>query len=312
MREWITNYAEAYPLITNVILFILLVIVVLIIRRFTMNRLYNRFKSSENWYVTRKIARWTTNLIFGLSFIYIFGSDLTGFTTAIGLAGAGITYALREVIVSFAGWFAIMFGDFFKTGDRVLLGGTKGDVVDIGILRTTLMEMGEWVEGDQYTGRIVRVANSYIFTSPVYNYNADFRFLWDELHIPLHFGSNIPLAKQIVLQIAEETIGNYNERAEAEWGNMKRRYRIENASLKPQVYVAFDDNFITLSLRYIVDTRERRGVKDRMSISILEHFEREEDSIELASETFEVIHEERQKRKEIPVYNNWARIRSSI
>lgn len=89
MREWITQYSEAYPLITNIIIFIVIVILVLILRRLTMNRLYKRFKTSENWYVTRKIARWMTNLIFGLSFIYIFGNNLTGFTTAIGLAGPG-------------------------------------------------------------------------------------------------------------------------------------------------------------------------------------------------------------------------------
>lgn len=298
MKEWIKQFIEANPLITNIIFFALIVIIILIIRRFTMNRLYKQYKSSENWYVTQKIARWMSNIIFALSFIYIFGNDLSGFTTAIGLAGAGITYALREVIVSFAGWFAIMFGDFFKTGDRVLLGGSKGDVVDIGVLRTTLMELGEWVEGDQYTGRIVRVANSYIFNSPVYNYNADFKFLWDELHIPLHFESDIPLAKKIVLQIAEETIGNYNERAEMEWQKMKRRYRIEHASLKSQVFVAFDDNFVTLSLRYIVDTRERRGVKDRISVAILEQFEKEGERIELASETFEIVHQERRKKSE--------------
>ncbi|MGO1356766.1 mechanosensitive ion channel family protein [Alkalibacterium gilvum] len=297
MREWIKHFIEANPLITSIIIFVLMVILILIIRRFIMNRLYKKFRASENWYVTQKIARWGSNILFGFLFIYIFGSDLTGFTTAIGLAGAGVTYALREVIVSFAGWFAIMFGDFFKTGDRVLLGGSKGDVVDIGVLRTTLMELGEWVEGDQYTGRIVRVANSYIFTSPVYNYNTDFKFLWDELHIPLHFDSDIPLAKEIVLQIAQEIIGDYNEPAEVEWQRMKRRYRIEHASLKSQVFVAFDDNFVTLSLRYIVDTHERRGVKDRISIAILKRFDEVGERIELASESFEIVHEERHRKR---------------
>ncbi|WP_368645675.1 mechanosensitive ion channel family protein [Alkalibacterium putridalgicola] len=291
MREWITQYAEAYPLISNIIIFILIVALVLIIRRFTLNRLYKRFKGSDKWYVTRKIGRWVTNFLLGLSFIYIFGSDLTGFTTAIGLAGAGVTYALREVIVSFAGWFAIMFGDFFKTGDRILLGGTRGDVVDIGLLRTTLMELGEWVDGDQYSGRTVRVANSYIFTSPVYNYSSEFEFIWDEIHIPLHFGSDIILAKEIVMGIAVDTIGTYNARAEAEWTEMKRRYRIESASLKPQIYISFDDNWITLSLRYVVNTRERRVIRDRMFTKILEQFKDVADKIELASETFEIVHE---------------------
>lgn len=298
MREWIDQYREAYPLVANIIVFILIIIFILMIRRVVLNRLYKQFNHSENWYVTRKIAKWLTNFILVLVFVYIFGSNLSGFTTAIGLAGAGVTYALREVIVSFAGWFAIMFGDFFKTGDRVLLGGTKGDVVDIGLLRTTLMEIGEWVEGDQYTGRIVRVANSYIFNSPVYNYTADFKFLWDEVHIPLRFGSNIPLATEIVLNIAEETIGTYNAKAEEEWDNMKRRYRIENASLKPQVFISFDDNWITLSLRYIVDTRKRRAVKDRMFTSMLEQFDQYKGEIELASQTFEIVRDEKRSDKD--------------
>ncbi|WP_208559757.1 mechanosensitive ion channel family protein [Marinilactibacillus kalidii] len=292
MREWLNPYIEAYPLIASIVVFAIIILVLLMTRKLVLNRLYKQFNESENWYVTRKVAKWITNAILAIAFIYIFGNDLSGFTTAIGLAGAGVTYALREVIVSFAGWFAIMFGDFFKTGDRVLLGGSKGDVVDIGLLRTTLMEMGEWVEGDQYTGRIVRVANSYIFTSPVYNYTADFKFLWDEIHIPIRFKSDIALARELVMEIAEEEVGTYNAKAEEDWDNMKRRYRIENASLKSQVFISFDDNWITLSLRYIVDTRERRAVRDRIFMSILERFNEHDDSIELASETFEIVHEE--------------------
>lgn len=165
---YIRSFTESYPLLVNIIWFLLFFIVLYLSRRFILNRLYENLKNSGHWYVTRKIARWLNNLILFILFLYIFGRNLTGLSTAIGLAGAGITYALREVIMSIAGWFAILFGDFFETGDRVLLGGIKGDVVDIGVLRTTLMEIGEWVNGDQYTGRIVRVANSYIFSSPVY------------------------------------------------------------------------------------------------------------------------------------------------
>lgn len=222
-------------------------------------------------------------------FLYIFGSNLTGFTTAIGLAGAGVTYALREVIVSFAGWFAILFGDFFNTGDRVLLGSTKGDVIDIGVLRTTLMEMQEWVDGDQYTGRIVRVANSSIFTAPVYNYTADFQFLWDEIHIPLRFSSDIEYGRAMLLEVADEVIGTYHEQSEREWTDMKRRFRIENASLKPQVFVSFDDNWVKVSLRYVVGTRERRKVRDELFRTILERIKASDNKLQLASETIEIV-----------------------
>lgn len=287
--QTIRTYAEAYPVIANIIIFAVVAVTLLILRRFLMNRMYNRLKNTSNWYVTRKVAKWINNLMLAILFLYIFGSNLTGFTTAIGLAGAGVTYALREVIVSFAGWFAILFGDFFNTGDRVLLGSTKGDVIDIGVLRTTLMEMEEWVDGDQYTGRIVRVANSSIFTAPVYNYTADFQFLWDEIHIPLKFSSDIEYARKMLLEVADDVIGTFHEQSEKEWSEMKRRFRIENASLKPQVFVSFDDNWVKVSLRFIVGTRERRKVRDELFRTILEQIKRSENKLQLASETIEIV-----------------------
>ncbi|UJF16070.1 mechanosensitive ion channel family protein [Jeotgalibaca sp. MA1X17-3] len=287
--DWIRRFSESYPLLINVIWFLIFFILLYVTRRFLLNRLYGKLKNSGHWYVARKIARWINNFLLFIVFMYIFGRNLTGFTTAIGLAGAGVTYALREVIVSIAGWFAILFGDFFETGDRVLLGGIKGDVVDIGVLRTTLMEIGEWVDGDQYTGRIVRVANSYIFNSPVYNYAADFKFLWDEIQIPLRFESDMQLAKIILLEVAKKHTELYNREAAVAWENMKRRYKLENASLENQVYLTFDDNWAEVSLRYVVDYRERRSTKDKLFTEILQRFEQEGDRIEIASETIEVI-----------------------
>src|SRR5690606_17311423 len=97
---------------------------------------------------------------------FIFSDKLSNLTVALGVTGAGIAVALKEVIASVAGWFAISFNHFFRVGDRVQLGGIKGDVIDIGVLRTTLMEIGEWVDGDLYNGRTVRVFNSFVFKEP--------------------------------------------------------------------------------------------------------------------------------------------------
>ncbi|MGB3160006.1 MAG: mechanosensitive ion channel family protein [Carnobacterium sp.] len=287
--NYIRDFIDSYPLLVNIIWFLLFFILLYTLRRFLLNRLYGKLKNSGHWYVARKIARWLNNFVLFIIFMSIFGRNLTGFTTAIGLAGAGITYALREVIVSIAGWFAILFGDFFETSDRVLLGGIKGDVVDIGVLRTTLMEVGEWVNGDQYTGRIVRVANSYIFSSPVYNYTANFKFLWDELMVPLRFDSDMKLAKTILLEIAEKHTGQYNNEAAIAWETMKRRYKLEDASLENQVFLSFNDNWVEISLRYVVDYRERRNVKDKIFSEILLRFEQEGERLEIASETLEII-----------------------
>lgn len=114
---------------------------------------------------------------------------------ALGVAGAGIAFALQEVITSVAGWIALSFGQFYTIGDRVQLGGIKGDVIDIGMLRTTIMEIGEQVKGDQYTGRIVRITNSFVCQGPVYNYSADFPFVWDEITVPIKYGGDHNLAR---------------------------------------------------------------------------------------------------------------------
>ena len=131
----------------------------------------------------------------------IFSDRLGGLTVAFGVAGAGIAFALQEVIASVAGWVAASFGGFYSPGDRVQLGGIKGDVIDVGVLRTTLMEVGQWVNGDLYNGRIVRVANSFIFKEPVYNYSADFPFLWDEITLPVRYGSNWEYTRKVLEQV---------------------------------------------------------------------------------------------------------------
>jgi len=129
---------------------------------------------SPTSYRVRKLVTIFGYFVVILFLAIVFKDRLGGLTVAIGVAGAGVAFALQEVIASVAGWAAIIFANFYSTGDRVQLGGIRGDVIDIGVLRTTLMELGEWVKGDQYTGRIVRIANSFVFKEPVFNYSSDF------------------------------------------------------------------------------------------------------------------------------------------
>ena len=124
----------------------------------------------------------------------IFSASLGKMAVVFGVAGAGIAFALQEVIASLAGWVAISFGNIYNTGDRVQLGGIKGDVIDIGMLRTTMMEIGQWVNADLYNGRIVKIANSFVFKEPVFNYSGDFPFFWDEITVPIKYGCDYRLS----------------------------------------------------------------------------------------------------------------------
>ena len=214
---------------------------------------------------------------------------ITSLTVAIGAASAGIAFALQEVIVSFAGWLAVAFGAFFKVGDRVQLGGIRGDVIDIGFLRTTLMECGSWVNADLYNGRIVRVANSFVFKEPVFNYSGEFPFLWDEITIPVRYESDYAEARRILDEIAAAVVGDYTQSAKSRWQELVRSYRIEDARVDPQVTLIANDNWVKFTLRYVVDYRKRRSTKDALFTRILEAIENTEGRVRLASATLALV-----------------------
>lgn len=223
-----------------------------------------------------------------VSLAVIFGNKLGGLSVAIGVAGAGIAFALQEVIASAAGWVAISFGHFYQPGDRVQLGGIKGDVIDVGILRTTLMEVGQWVDSDLYNGRIVRIANSFIFKEPVFNYSADFPFLWDEIKLPIRYGSDWQAARKMLEEVAGDVCGDYAERSRDAWRMAVRKYALEEAAVEPLVTLVANENWLEFTLRYVVDYRSRRRVKDRLFTRILEEVDKSNGRIRLASSTFEI------------------------
>ncbi len=218
----------------------------------------------------------------------VFSERLSSLTVAFGVAGAGIAFALQEVIASVAGWFAITFGHFYVPGDRVQLGGIKGDVIDIAILRTTLMECGQWVHGDNYNGRIVRIANSFVFKEPVFNYSADFPFLWDEIILPVRYGSDWEYARRVFGRVVDEICKDYAVQSREAWSKAVMKYRLEDARIEPMITLAANDNWIEFTVRYIVDYRKRRFVKDRLFTRILEEVDKSDNRVRLASATFEV------------------------
>ncbi len=265
------------------------IIIILIIRSFIEKRLNHYIKDPDSSYRTKKAVGIVGYFFIVLLISVIYRDRLGSLTVFFGIAGAGITFALQEVIVSFAGWLAILFSDIYKSGDRVLVGGIKGDVIDVGILRTTIMEIGGWIDGDLYNGRIVRIANSFVFKEPVYNYSADFPFLWDEIKVPIRFGSNYERARMILYEAAEEVVGAYTQEAEKEWDQMVKKYLIEHAQTEPLVLMVANDNWVEFTVRYVVDYKKRLGVKDELFSHILQRVESSGGDVALASATFELV-----------------------
>lgn len=250
----------------------------------------NRYvQEPGNLYRARKMVTFL-GYFTGIVIISLIFSDRLGkMAVAFGVAGAGIAFALQEVIASLAGWVAISFGNFYNTGDRVQLGGIKGDVIDIGMLRTTMMEIGQWVDSDLYNGRIVKIANSFVFKEPVFNYSGDFPFLWDEITVPVKYGSDFRLARTIFDGVLASITGEYTREAKASWSTLVQQYRVDPTEMDPRVFLVANDNWMEFTLRYVVDYKKRRLTKDLLYTRILEEIESTNGRVALASATFHLV-----------------------
>ena len=287
MEDFINRYLFD-PTISRLIFAAVGVLVVIIVVRVLQRMLSKYVQDGSTRYRARKAA---TFLGYVLAFVVvatIYSDRLGGLTVAFGVAGAGIAFALQEVIVSIAGWFTIAFSRFYKTGDRIQLGGIKGDVLDIGILRTTLMEMGDWVKGDLYNGKVVRLANSFVFKEPVCNYSGDFPFLWDEIVIPVKYGGDLSVARDLISNAAQELLGEYASKAKVAWDGLVNKYSIENAQVEPLVTIQADENWVSFTLRYVVEYRLRRTTKDRLFQRILSDISNTSGLVQVASTSMDV------------------------
>jgi len=276
------------PTFGKIITVLVVVIFVISISKLIQKKITKHVKESSAKYRIRKSINFIGFILIIISVSIIYSDKLGGLTVAFGVVGAGIAFALQEIIVSIAGWIAITFGRYFKIGDRILLGGVKGDVIDISVLRTTIMECGSWVDGDLYNGRVVRLSNSFLFKDPVYNYSGDFPFLWDEIVIPIKHGSDVKLVKDTFQKVAIEIIGDYSKNALLSWDLMVNKYMIENAQVNPMITITFNENWINFTIRYVVEYKQRRSTKDKFFTNILNEVKNSSGNIEIAYSTLEV------------------------
>jgi small-conductance mechanosensitive channel len=201
--------------------------------------------------------------------------------TVLTVVGAGLAIAMREALLSIAGWLYIAFRTPYSQGDRIELGPYRGDVIDIRLLHTTLMEIGGWVQADQSTGRIVHVPNALVFQEPVYNYTRGFHFIWNEIPFTVTFRSNWRAARELLLSLAQESAEVIEQQAKKEIRQMTREYLIHYSILTPFVYVRVTGDGVQLTLRYLCEARKRRGTEHAITVTFLDQI-KEHGDIEMA------------------------------
>ena len=252
--------------------------------------LARRTDDSYAKYYARKLARYAAAALVLLALAIVWRAFAGRIGVVLGLATAGLAFAMQEVVGAVAGWFNILSGRIFRVGDRIEMGGVRGDVIDITPLRTKVMEIGSPtmretpVRGRQYTGRIVAISNKATFTEPVYNYSAAFEFIWEELTLPVAHGSDWPTAEKILAD--EARLVSSSAEAQQAIRHMARRYPVPRAEVEPRVYANATDDYLELSARFVVPVRTARTVKDALTRRVIERFE--EAGITIASTTQDI------------------------
>lgn len=287
--EDLKNWIVEHPTVLNLMKYLLWVLVIFSLIVFFRRVLRKKLPDSTIRYKSQKGIEIIGYLFLAMITITYFSGNIKDFGLAIGLLTAGVTITLQELILSVAGSFYIFLVRVYKPGDRIQINGIKGDVIDIDSIYTTMMEIGEWVSSDNYSGRIVKLSNAFVFKGPVYNYSQDFPFVWDEFNIPIRYGSDLELAKSIIVSVATKELSGYVSASKAEWKQVVSKYYIEDAQLDPTLAITITDNWVQMNLRYIVDYKKRRYTKHLLNEQIGQRIAETNGKVILASETLEIV-----------------------
>lgn len=253
-----------------------IVVVALLLRQLIVRAAVKRIDDAEVGYRTRKAVTYSAAFLVLVGLLVIWVPSLEGITTFFGFVAAGLVIALGDVIVNLAGWVYILLRHPFRVGDRIEIGGLAGDVIDTRILRFTLLEIGNWVAGDQSTGRIVHVPNGTVFRQNVANYTDGFHYIWHEVDLPVTFESDWKKAEGLFLGVLKDHAATDAKMpAEAAIRHATRKYFIRFRELEPIVYVDVIQYGVMLRGRILVDARQRRTINDRIWRDVLDAIAKE-------------------------------------
>lgn len=248
---------------------------------------FRAIEDKKTRYTVNKVSSILAVIVLLVILVRIWVADTASLLVSLGVIGAGIAIGLQDVFKNFIGGFIIIGARLYEVGDRIEIGGEIGDVIDIGVMNTTLLELGGWVHGDQPTGRVTFLPNGKVITQQVHNYTKDHSFIWEELTIPITYDSDWKQAKEIMLGIVKQETTRITEEAEKEVERLGEKYYFPRKVVEPSVYLTPTDNWITFHVRYVTYARERRPFRAKLFEMIIERLQQAK-GITIASGTLTV------------------------
>ena len=268
--------------------FIALAATYFIFRMVLEDRLLKRLADYKSRYYYSKALSISYLLVTSIFLLIIWVDDIQALIVGFGLVAAAFTITMQDVARSFVGGLIIFFDRIYSVGDRIEIGDKQGDVIDISLLYTTVLEIGDWVDGDQPTGRLSIIPNSYILGNVVNNYTKDFNFIWEEMTVPVTYDSNWEEAVSLIMEAILLETGDLMANAKKAIPVLERKYYFSGRSTEPAVFIRLTDNWIECHARFVTDPWNRRSIKNSISRRILEGIEKS-DKVKIASQTFDIV-----------------------
>lgn len=285
---WFLNYQYEREFIHKFFLTAVSIAISYIIFKVAFETGLRKIKEFKTRYSIKKAFSVLFVLAISASVIAIWIESTQSLLVSYGLFAAGATIALQDIFKNFMGGLLVLFMGIYRVGDRIELKDKIGDVLDINLLYTTMLELDNWMSGEKPTGRITTVPNGYVLYNPVNNHTKDHNFVWDEVKIPITYDSNWKKAITIFSKEAKRETEEISEKADKQIRRLRRKYYFIQRPTKPIVYVFTTDNWIELTVRYTVEAKSKSDFRDRIMRRILNKVQEEKD-IKISSQTLQVL-----------------------
>lgn len=273
---WIESTLNITPEI-QVKLFIsfFILFILLFIRTLFLKFVISHTEDTKTMYRWRKTSYYIF-LIISIVFISrVWLQGIKSFATFFGFISAGVVIALKDLLINPVGWLFILWWKPFEVGDRIQIGEHRGDVIDIRLYKFTLMEIGNWVDSEQSTGRIIHIPNSAVINDAIANYSKGFEYIWNEIPVLVTFESNWSLAKEHLEIIINKHAEHLSKPAQKKVKEASKKFMIFYKTLTPIVYTSVSESGVLLTIRYLCQPRKRRGSEHAIWEDILNNFSKE-------------------------------------
>ncbi|HZH41932.1 MAG TPA: mechanosensitive ion channel domain-containing protein [Gemmatimonadales bacterium] len=276
MSDWLqNNLGLSIGVQGQIAVTCIIVLVLLIVRRMTLGLVWRQTHDAKLRYRWQKATTYFVSLIGILMLGRVWFGGFHEAGNFLGLFAAGIAIALKDILVNIAGWLFMVWRRPFSVGDRIQIGTMAGDVIDVRLFHFTLNEIGNWVDADQSTGRVIHIPNGRVLTDVIANYSEGFEYIWNEIPVLVTMESDWERAKELLLEIVQRDSADIVKAAEESVKHSTKKFMILYTTLTPTVYTKVGEDGVVLTMRYLCEPRKRRVTEQTIWEDVLRTFAKE-------------------------------------